>query len=99
MKTIYPTFYLTHLYKIKTRYFFLLYLVFNNIQLHAQLVYNNGATIAIKTGATVIVRTGSVSNFTGLIDNAGTLQIEGTFTNAATANGGGANGIYKIQNN
>jgi hypothetical protein len=99
LKTIYPTFYLTHLYKIKTRYFFLLYLVFNNIQLHAQLVYNNGATIAIKTGATVIVRTGSVSNFTGLIDNAGTLQIEGTFTNAATANGGGANGIYKIQNN
>jgi hypothetical protein len=99
LKTIYPTFYLNHLFRFKTRYFFLIYLVFNNFLLHAQLVYNNGATIAIKTGATVIVRTGSVTNFTGLIDNAGTLQIEGNFTNAATANGGGANGVYKIQNN
>ncbi len=73
--------------------------LFNNSILLAQLVYNNGAAFAIKAGATVIVKTGSVTNFAGTIDNAGTLQIEGTFTNAATANGGAANGIYKIQDN
>lgn len=67
-------------------------------KLYAQLVFNNGATIAIKTGATVMVKTGSVTNFAGTIDNAGTLNVEGTFTNQANANGGGANGIYKIQN-
>jgi len=65
----------------------------------AQLVYNNGATIAIKSGASVIVKTGSVTNFSGTIDNAGLLQIEGNFTNQANANGGSASGIYKIQNN
>jgi len=60
-------------------------------------VFNNGATIAIKSGATVIVKTGSVTNATGTIDNAGKIQIEGNFTNAAIANGGATNGIYKVQ--
>ncbi len=77
--------------------FFLL--CFNNSNLWAQLVYNNGATIAIKNGATVIVKTGSATNFAGTIDNAGLFQIEGDFTNVANANGGGANGVYKVQNN
>ncbi len=76
-----------------------LLLCLNNSNLLAQLVFNNGATIAIKNGATVIVKTGSVTNFNGTIDNAGLFQIEGDFTNSANANGGGANGIYKVQNN
>ena len=72
---------------------------FQNSFLFAQLVYNNGATMAIKSGAIVIVRTESLSNAAGVLDNAGLLQIEGDITNNAIANGGGANGIYKIQNN
>lgn len=71
----------------------------NSSFLFAQLVTNNGATIAIKSGAIVIVKSGSVANSLGVIDNAGLLQIEGDLTNAALANGGGANGIYKVQNN
>ena len=65
----------------------------------AQLVFNNGATIAIKNGANVIVKTGSVNNAAGTIDNAGLFTIEGDFTNGANANGGASNGIYRIQNN
>lgn len=66
--------------------------------IQAQLVYNNGALIAVKTGATVTVKTGSVSNVAGTLDNAGLFTIEGSFTNAAIANGGGANGIYQVRN-
>ncbi len=60
------------------------------------LVKNNGAIFAIKPGATVIVKTGSVEN-DGLVDNGGTLIVEGDFINQDTANGGGAVGNYEVQ--
>lgn len=60
------------------------------------LVKNNGAVVAIKSGATVIVKTGSVDN-DGLVDNAGTLIVEGDFINQDTANGGNTTGTYRIQ--
>ncbi len=60
------------------------------------LVKNNGASFAIKPGATVIVKTGSVEN-DGLLDNGGTLIVEGDFINQDTANSGGATGKYRVQ--
>ncbi|HRG59665.1 MAG TPA: hypothetical protein PK323_11960 [Bacteroidia bacterium] len=76
--------------------FLLLIISFNT---NAQIVYNNGAVIAIKAGANMIVKTGSFTNASGTVDNAGLLQVEGNYTNNATSNGGGAAGVYKIQNN
>ncbi len=60
------------------------------------LVKNNGAIFAIKPGATVIVKTGSVEN-DGLVDNGGTLIVEGDFINQDTANGGATTGKYEVQ--
>ncbi|MBL0309631.1 MAG: gliding motility-associated C-terminal domain-containing protein [Bacteroidetes bacterium] len=57
------------------------------------LVTNNGANIYVKDGGFIIVKTGSVSNNTvggqGLIDNLGTITVEGSVTNSATINGSG----------
>lgn len=78
--------------------FLVLKLFFNCGILHAQLVYNNGALIAVKTGATVIIKTNSLRNASGTVDNAGTIHVEGSFTNDGTANEGATNGYYKIQN-
>ncbi len=60
------------------------------------LVKNNGAIFAIKPGATVIVKSGSVEN-DGLVDNGGTLIVEGDFINQDTANGGATTGKYEVQ--
>ncbi len=62
----------------------------------SQLVFNNGALIAIKENATVIVKTGAVSNSAGTIDNAGTFIIEDYFSNDDLANGGGDKGYYQV---
>jgi hypothetical protein len=77
----------------------LLVLILKNMLAFAQLLYNNGALISVKSGATLIVKTNSIQNASGTIDNAGTIRVEGSFTNDANANGGGASGVYQIQNN
>lgn len=86
-------------FTIEIKIFALLFLFLFNTKINAQIVYNNGAVIAIKAGANMIVKTGSFTNAAGTVDNAGLLQVEGNYTNNAISNGGAAAGIYKIQNN
>src|SRR5688572_25249875 len=62
----------------------------------SQTLVNNYGKIYIKQGAIVTIRTNSVTNH-ALIDNAGELTVEQDFINNDTANGGGANGVYRVQ--
>lgn len=65
------------------------------------LVKNNGAIFSIKSGAEVIVVAGTLTDGSvendGLVDNAGTLIVEGDFINQDTANGGGTTGRYDVR--
>jgi hypothetical protein len=51
------------------------------------LVYNNGADVYVKNGGFMIVKTNSVQNAAGLIDNQGTVVVEGFVQNDATISG------------
>ena len=62
------------------------------------LFNNNGTDIYIKQGAKVYVKGNSVKN-SGLLENAGLLEIEGDLVNNDTATGGDTTGFYRIQNN
>lgn len=53
------------------------------------LFNNNGANIYVTDGGFMIVKTNSLANTTGLIDNQGTITVEGNITNNATINGSG----------
>ena len=50
------------------------------------LFNNNGADIYVKDGGLLIVKTNSLQNITGVIDNAGTIVVEGNITNDGTIN-------------
>lgn len=64
----------------------------------AQLFYNNGAEIQVNDGGLVIVKTNWLQNQSGIINNAGTIIVEGDLLNAADANGNGvATGLYEVQ--
>ncbi len=51
------------------------------------LVYNNGADVYVKDGGFMIVKTNSVQNAAGLLDNQGTVVVEGYVQNDATISG------------
>ncbi len=51
------------------------------------LVYNNGADVYVKNGGFMIVKTNSVQNALGLLDNQGTVVVEGFVQNDATISG------------
>ncbi len=51
------------------------------------LVYNNGADVYVKNGGFMIVKTNSVQNTAGLIDNQGTVVVEGFVQNDAIISG------------
>ncbi|MFN8294181.1 MAG: gliding motility-associated C-terminal domain-containing protein [Chitinophagales bacterium] len=53
------------------------------------LFNNNGADMYVKDGGYMIVKTNSIQNTTGLIDNQGTIVVEGFVQNDATINGSG----------
>jgi len=54
------------------------------------LVNNNGASIYVMDGASVIVKTNSLHNLAGgVLNNQGTITVEGDVTNDATINGNG----------
>lgn len=53
------------------------------------LFYNNGADMYVKDGGYMIVKTNSVQNAVGLIDNSGTIEVEGFVQNDANINGSG----------
>lgn len=53
------------------------------------LFYNNGADMYVKDGGFMIVKTNSVQNAVGLIENQGTIVVEGFVQNDATINGSG----------
>ncbi len=65
------------------RFFLILWALFLTMSVQAQFV-NYGATITIQPGATLRIET-SFENQAGTIDNQGTLEVLGNFTNAAGA--------------
>jgi hypothetical protein len=65
------------------RFFLILWALFVTMSVQAQFV-NYGATITIQPGATLRIET-SFENQAGTIDNQGTLEVLGNFTNAAGA--------------
>jgi gliding motility-associated-like protein len=71
------------------------------VQAQAQpLFFNNGARLHMNPGSLMIVKTNSLENYTGRIDNAGNLIIEGDFTNNDIATGNATStGIYDIYGN
>jgi gliding motility-associated-like protein len=70
-------------------------LLFSASLLNAQLLFNNGANIAV-TGGGVLFVDGAVENAHGLLSNAGQTTVRGYFRNGSTATGGGAAGEYIV---
>jgi len=96
----------------KSYKYFILFLILLPAVLFSQGITNNGATITIQTGAYVHVdgdANGSYLNqtsgaFTGSVDLNGTLEVEGNWTNNATAgtvliNTAPANGLVLLTGN
>lgn len=50
--------------------------------LQAQLFYNQGATVYVESGAVLVVEGGFENDAAGTIDNNGTIEVHGDFTNA-----------------
>jgi hypothetical protein len=61
----------------------------------AQLLYNNGADVAV-TGGGILWVDGAVENAAGLFSNAGQTTIRGYFRNGSLATGGNAAGEYIV---
>ena len=76
------------------KYNVLMYLLLMVVTMDAQFI-NNGATVTIQPGATLRVET-SFENQAGTIDNQGTLEVQGNFTNATGA-GTTLSGIGKLK--
>ncbi len=73
---------------------FFLFLSFTLVK--AQLLYNNGADVAV-TGGGVLFVDGPVENANnGFLSNAGQTTIRGFFRNGSLATGGGTNGEYIV---
>lgn len=70
-------------------------LLFSASMLNAQLLFNNGADVAVTTGGVLFVD-GAVENANGLLSNAGQATVRGYFRNGSTATGGGAAGEYIV---
>jgi gliding motility-associated-like protein len=70
-------------------------LLFSASMLNAQLLFNNGADVAVTTGGVLFVD-GAVENANGLLSNAGQATVRGYFRNGSTATGGGATGEYIV---
>lgn len=63
---------------------------------YSQLLYNNGADVAV-TGGGVMYVDGAVENAAGgLFSNAGQTTVKGFFRNGSLATGGGTNGEYIV---
>ena len=71
-------------------------LVISGSYLRAQLLYNNGADVAVTPGGILYVG-GAAENASGLISNGGSTTIMGYFRNGSTATGGDTNGVYNVQ--
>lgn len=63
--------------------------------LQAQLLYNNGADVAV-TGGGILYVDGAVENAAGLFSNAGQTWVHGYFRNGSLATGGNAAGEYIV---
>src|SRR5262245_15998834 len=72
-----------------------LILALNLASLKAQLLYNNGADMAV-TGGGVLWVDGAVENAAGLFSNAGQTTIRGYFRNGSLATGGNSAGEYIV---
>lgn len=70
-------------------------LLFSASLLQAQLLFNNGTSVAV-TGGGVLFVDGSVENANGLFSNAGQTTVRGYFRNGSNATGGGATGEYIV---
>lgn len=70
-------------------------LFFSASLLNAQLLFNNGADVAV-TGGGVLFVDGAVENAHGLLSNAGQTTVRGYFRNGSTATGGSAAGEYIV---
>lgn len=70
-------------------------LLFSASMLNAQLLFNNGADVAVTTGGVLFVD-GAVENANGLLSNAGQATVRGYFRNGSNATGGGAAGEYIV---
>ncbi|UOQ97244.1 hypothetical protein MUN81_18640 [Hymenobacter sp. 5317J-9] len=55
----------------------------------AQVLTNDGATLTVQAGAALYVGGGVLNKAAGTLQNAGTVQTTGDFTNAGTVNGAG----------
>ncbi len=78
---------------MKAVYSFLFLLAFASTTFSQALFNNNGADIYVKDGGFMIVKTNSLHNNeiagTGVIDNAGTIVVEGNITNDGSINAAG----------
>lgn len=70
-------------------------LLFSASVLQAQLLFNNGTSVAV-TGGAVLFVDGAVENANGLFSNAGQTTVRGYFRNGSDATGGGAAGEYIV---
>ena len=62
---------------------------------NAQLLYNDGADVAV-TGGGILWVDGAVENAAGLFSNAGQTTVRGYFRNGSLATGGNSNGEYIV---
>src|ERR1043165_5503471 len=69
--------------------------VLSYTSLQAQLLYNDGADVAV-TGGGILWVDGAVENAAGLFSNAGQTTIRGYFRNGSLATGGNSTGEYIV---
>ncbi|MFH2140928.1 MAG: hypothetical protein ABIJ97_00795, partial [Bacteroidota bacterium] len=82
--------------KLAIKYIFIIILMFSELLVNSQLVYNNGASISIKNATSIQVKGSMENDNFGNIQNDGELTISNDITNNALLCG---DGIYIISGN
>src|SRR3954467_2824434 len=77
------------------KFTFLFIILVEFASLKAQLLYNNGADVAV-TGGGILWVDGAVENAAGLFSNAGQTTVKGYFRNGSLATGGNSRGEYIV---